>query len=96
MRFDSFAMLGIVVAWYAAASLIAFLVYAADKFAARRNERRIPERTLHLLALAGGWPGGMLAQRMLRHKSRKPVFHFVLWTSALLHLAALAWLAFLS
>lgn len=95
MYLDSFVMLGLIAAWYVTASLIAFFVYAVDKSAARRNEWRIPERTLHLLALAGGWPGGMLAQKILRHKSRKPVFHFVLWTSALLHLAVLAWLAFL-
>ena len=74
-------------------SLFAFIAYALDKSAARRGDRRTPERTLHLIALAGGWPGGMLAQRMLRHKTRKPAFHVVLWTSALLHLAALAWLA---
>ena len=88
-------MLEIAIAWYAVVSLVAFCVYAADKSAARRSEQRTPERTLHLLALAGGWLGGMLAQRMLRHKSRKPVFHFVLWTSALVHLATLAWLVFL-
>lgn len=87
-------MVGVIAAWYAATSLVTFFVYAADKSAARRNEWRTPERTLHLLALAGGWPGGMLAQKVLRHKSRKPMFHFVLWTSALLHLAALAWLNF--
>jgi uncharacterized membrane protein YsdA (DUF1294 family) len=92
---DAFVMLGIASAWYVAASFIAFLVYAADKSAARRNSRRTPERALHLLALAGGWPGGILAQRMLRHKLRKPMFHLVLWSSALLHLAALTWLTIL-
>lgn len=92
---DLSVMLGACAAWYAALSLSVFIAYALDKSAARHGERRTPERTLHLLALAGGWPGGMLAQRLLRHKSRKPAFHVVLWTSALLHLAALAWLGWL-
>jgi uncharacterized membrane protein YsdA (DUF1294 family) len=93
VRPDPSLVLGACAAWYAALSLFAFIAYALDKYAARRGERRTPERTLHLLALVGGWPGGMLAQRMLRHKSRKPVFHAVLWASALLHLAALGWLS---
>ena len=77
------------------ASAITFIVYAIDKSAARRGDRRTPERHLHLLAFAGGWPGGLLAQRLLRHKSRKPAFHLVLWMSALLHIGALAWLLLL-
>lgn len=61
-------------AWHAALSLIAFTVYAMDKSAAGRGARRVPERRLHLLALAGGWPGALAAQRLLRHKTRKQVF----------------------
>ncbi|HEX7646283.1 MAG TPA: DUF1294 domain-containing protein [Noviherbaspirillum sp.] len=96
MHPDPLLMLGACAAWYAVLSIAAFVAYAADKSAARRGDRRTPERTLHLLALAGGWPGGMLARRMLRHKSRKPMFLFVLWASALLHVAALAWLGWLA
>lgn len=95
MRPDPFLILDACAAWYAVLSIAAFAVYAIDKSAARRGDRRTPERTLHLLALAGGWPGGMLARRVLRHKSRKPMFLFVLWASALLHLAMLAWLGWL-
>lgn len=35
---------------------------------------RTREGTLHLLAMVGGWPGAMLAQRRLRHKTRKGTF----------------------
>ena len=59
---------------YAMASLIAFLVYAFDKSAARRDRWRVSEQTLHPLALAGGWPGALIAQRWLRHKSKKASF----------------------
>jgi len=70
-------------ALYGALSLIAFLAYALDKRAARHGERRIPERHLHLLALAGGWPGAWLAQQSLRHKTRKPGFQAVFFALAI-------------
>src|SRR5690606_9186785 len=56
---------------YLAASAIAFVAYALDKSAARNGRWRTAESTLHLFGLAGGWPGALLAQRLLRHKSRK-------------------------
>lgn len=71
-------------------SLLSYAVYAADKRAARQGRRRVPERTLHLLALLGGWPGALLAQQRLRHKSRKAAFRAVFWLSVLLN-GALLW-----
>ncbi|WP_232012657.1 DUF1294 domain-containing protein [Vibrio aphrogenes] len=60
-------------------SLITFLVYWKDKRAAVKGAWRTPEKTLHLLSLLGGWPGALMAQRMLRHKSRKFKFQFIFW-----------------
>lgn len=59
---------------YGFASLATFIAYALDKFAAKRGRRRVRERTLHGLALLGGWPGALVAQRLLRHKSSKGRF----------------------
>ncbi len=70
---------------YLVASVIAFLAYASDKSAARRQARRTPESTLHLLALAGGWPGALLAQQFLRHKSIKSDFRSAFWTTVILN-----------
>jgi uncharacterized membrane protein YsdA (DUF1294 family) len=80
-----------VLAIYLAASLLAYLVYAYDKSAARRQQWRIPERNLHLIALLGGWPGALLAQQRLRHKSKKGEFLLVFWATVALNCGLLWW-----
>lgn len=63
--------------------------FAADKRKARTGQWRIPERSLHFLELAGGWPAAFLASRLLRHKSSKTTFRTVSWGIILAyHLAA--------
>jgi uncharacterized membrane protein YsdA (DUF1294 family) len=74
--------------WLAVASVAALLAHAMDKRAAARGGRRVSERTLHLLALAGGWPGALFAMALLRHKTRKPSFLLVTVGIVLLHAAA--------
>jgi len=76
-------------ALYAVASVACFIAYALDKAAARQGRRRTPERTLLLLGLAGGWPGGLAAQQLLRHKSAKTSFLIKFWLTVLLNLALL-------
>lgn len=79
---------------YGFMSLVTYAVYALDKSAARSGQWRTRESTLHLLALLGGWPGALLAQRQLRHKSGKTAFLLVFWFTVLLHgllLATLLW-----
>jgi len=84
--------LPVAVAWfYLAASLAAFLAYALDKSAARNGQWRTKESTLHLIGLAGGWPGALAAQRLLRHKSSKQSFQFVFWVTVILNCCVLAW-----
>ncbi|MEI2795827.1 DUF1294 domain-containing protein [Pseudoxanthomonas sp. F11] len=73
-------------------SAITFVAYALDKHAAQAGRWRTPESTLHLLELAGGWPGAWIAQQTLRHKSRKPGYRVVYWMMVVLHAAVLiAW-----
>jgi len=95
-------LVGVAVVWklalwvaglYVGLSVAAFLAYAADKSAATRGAWRTPESTLHLLALAGGWPGALLAQQFLRHKSTKLAFRQVFWATVLINIAALVVLA---
>lgn len=75
---------------YLAASLITFAAYALDKWAAQKDHWRTPEKTLHLLALAGGWPGALIARKLLRHKTRKQPFRAIFWVTVVVHCAAFA------
>ena len=81
---------GAVAAVYLAASAAAFAAYAWDKHAARNDKKRVAERTLHLLALIGGWPGALLAQRTLRHKTRKQPFRALCLATILVNSLLLA------
>ncbi len=71
-------MKGIIVV-YLVMSFVTFCVYGLDKRAARRHSWRMPEATLHLLDLAGGWPGGLVAQQVFHHKTRKRSFRIMFW-----------------
>ncbi|WP_157146267.1 DUF1294 domain-containing protein [Achromobacter insuavis] len=73
---------------YLSLSLITIAFYTWDKAQARAGQWRISERTLHGLALAGGWPGALLAQRWLRHKTIKRSFRIQFWATVALNLAA--------
>jgi uncharacterized membrane protein YsdA (DUF1294 family) len=78
---------------YVLASVACFALYALDKAAARRGGRRTPERHLLLLGLAGGWPGALLAQQWLRHKTVKTPFKHVFWLTVAVNLAGFCVLA---
>src|SRR3569623_1385181 len=79
---------------YALASAAAFTAYAVDKSAARRGRPRLPENTLHVVSLLGGWPGALAARRLLRHKLRKPSFRRMFRFTLLLHGGLLGCLLF--
>jgi len=58
-----------IIALYAVVSLITFFFYAEDKAAARKGRWRVSEAALHGWSLFGGWPGALIAQRVLHHKN---------------------------
>jgi uncharacterized membrane protein YsdA (DUF1294 family)/cold shock CspA family protein len=78
-----------ILAFYAAISLLTFILYWTDKRAAKNGTQRTPEKTLQLLSLAGGWPGGLFAQRIFLHKSAKESFQFVYWVTVFFNIAIL-------
>jgi uncharacterized membrane protein YsdA (DUF1294 family)/cold shock CspA family protein len=90
------ALLGLlpltIVGLYFSLSIVTFLAYAIDKSAARNNRWRIKESTLHLFSLIGGWPGALVAQKALRHKSKKQEFQTVFWVTVISNCFILGWL----
>jgi uncharacterized membrane protein YsdA (DUF1294 family)/cold shock CspA family protein len=81
-----------ILAAYTVMSVVTYVAYAIDKSAAQSGRWRTSEGTLHLFALLGGWPGALIAQQSLRHKSRKVSFRVVFWATVILNCSALAWL----
>jgi uncharacterized membrane protein YsdA (DUF1294 family) len=87
------AILLFAVLYYLALSVVCFASYALDKSAARRGERRTPESSLLVLGLLGGWPGAVLAQQWLRHKTVKQPFRQMFWFTVVLNVAFVLWLS---
>jgi len=84
------ALLWLPISWWQGAgvilvvSAIAYGMYAHDKSRAVSSGWRVPESTLHLTELLGGWPGALLAQRRFRHKCSKASYQFVFWSIVVL------------
>jgi uncharacterized membrane protein YsdA (DUF1294 family) len=74
-----------VIAVYLVASVSSLIAYGIDKSAAGTNRRRVRESTLHWLAVFGGWPGAMLAQRLFRHKTQKRSFRRIFWLTVVVN-----------
>ncbi len=60
--------------WLVLMNLVTFLTFGLDKWKAKRKERRpetrrVPERTLFLLAALGGSAGALLGMRVFHHKT---------------------------
>ena len=71
-------------------NLAAFFAFGEDKRRAKRREWRVPEKTLFLLALAGGSVGAVCGMCAFRHKTRHWYFRYGLPLLLLAH-ALLFW-----
>ena len=78
-------------------TLVAFLVMGWDKLCAKRDARRVPEKTLFLLAILGGSIGSVAGMYAFRHKTRHWYFKIGLPLILILQIAAIIavkyWLA---
>ena len=70
---------------YLGMSAICFAGYAIDKRAAVSRSWRIPESSLLLAGMLGGWPGAIVGQQVFRHKTKKSAFRAAFWSSVFLN-----------
>ncbi|KUO59471.1 MAG: hypothetical protein APF84_19390 [Gracilibacter sp. BRH_c7a] len=63
-------------AYLAIINILSFLMFGYDKFKAKRDGWRIPERRFLVLGLLGGAIGLYLGMRIFRHKTRHRLFVF--------------------
>lgn len=77
--------------WLGVTSLLAFLLFGWDKLMAKAHRHRIPEAALLGCALMGGSAGGLLGMAAFHHKTRKPLFRWLVPLGLLGHAALLAW-----
>ena len=81
----------VLLAWYLVIGAATFVVYAKDKRAAINGNWRVPEKTLHILSVAGGWLGALIAQDKLRHKTQKQPFRAIYWLTVVINVAVFIW-----
>lgn len=74
--------------------MLSFTLYRLDKSRAKQELWRIPEATLHQFDILGGWPGGLAAQLIFRHKLRKPSFVVRYWLTVVVHIVGCTNLVF--
>ncbi len=90
------ADIALLAAYIFATNALCFAAFVYDKRLARLGKWRISERTLLLLAMAGGTPAAYAARHFVRHKTRKQPFVALLHAIALLQVAlvvaSVAWL----
>ncbi len=81
----------VLLAWYLVIGSLTFVVYAKDKRAAINGNWRVPEKTLHIFSVAGGWLGALIAQDKLRHKTQKQPFRAIYWLTVVINVAVFLW-----
>ena len=72
---------GLLAVWLVLINLVTFFVFGVDKWKAKYKEkhetaRRVPEKTLFLLAAIGGSVGALLGMRVWHHKTLHKSFRF--------------------
>lgn len=78
--------------YLAAVNILLCLLMGLDKLFAKLQKRRIPEKTLFLLAIIGGGLGGTLGMYSFRHKTRHTAFAIGFPALTILQIAAVIYL----
>ncbi len=78
-------------AYLIAINIATFLLYGYDKLISSGDKLRVPELNLQVLALLGGSPSALIAQKFFRHKTIKSSFQLVYWGIVLIQVGVLVW-----
>ncbi|MEH3772412.1 DUF1294 domain-containing protein [Enterobacter asburiae] len=78
-----------VVVWLLLINVLTMVIYGADKMAARKGMRRVPEATLLVFGVTGGWPGAIAGQQLFRHKTQKQPFRTYFFISVVVSIAVM-------
>ncbi|MBQ6508994.1 MAG: DUF1294 domain-containing protein [Flexilinea sp.] len=82
----------LLIIYIAVMSLIAFAAFGLDKYKAKTDKWRTPEKTLFLLAIIGGGVGAFLGMQVFRHKTKHQQFVIGIPLIMIVQLAIIAWL----
>ena len=74
--------------WFLLINVLTMVIYGADKMAARKGMRRIPEVTLLVFGVVCGWPGAIMCQQIFRHKTQKQPFRTWFFMSVVVSILA--------
>ena len=55
-------------------NIVGFFIMGFDKSQARKNQRRVPEKRLFMVAALGGAVGSLAGMRVFRHKTKHKTF----------------------
>ncbi|VTQ53954.1 Protein of uncharacterised function (DUF1294) [Campylobacter jejuni] len=83
------------VMWFLIVNLLTLVFYGIDKRAAYKARSRVPEFTLLLLGVAGGWIGAIAGQQLFRHKTQKQPFRTWFAISVIVNLVIVAGVSWL-
>ena len=82
----------IIYTFIAILNVITFLIYAIDKWKAKKNRWRIPESILLLLAVLGGSIGAWMGMKIWHHKTMHKKFKYGIHLIMILQIGMLLYL----
>ena len=80
--------LGIILGYYVLINIVLYITMVIDKKKAIKDQWRIPEKNMFILAVLGGGLGGLCAMVFKRHKNRHLDFIMVFTITSILHMLA--------
>jgi uncharacterized membrane protein YsdA (DUF1294 family) len=73
-------------------NFVAFVTYGIDKWKAKHNKWRVPEKTLLGMALVGGSVGSLASMYTFHHKTKKWYFSILVPMMLIVHVALIVFL----